>query len=163
MSLINGNQAALLELVLRPVKNNENGLEIDFPTSKSDNHLDEILKSVYYILENQSKLIESALDLLDSGESSGKRIIQYRDTSSCRTFWKLNHRYSKDKDYFCLSNYCNCSSFSQLARGSSNSSGTLLCKHLLAVKIAVALDYLEKTELSTSQFVDVLSSVYPLS
>lgn len=56
---------------------------------------------------------------------------------------------SKDREYLCLRQYCSCRSYSQMAR---NEGRKVLCKHLLAVKIARAMNLLDRRIVSDDEY-----------
>jgi predicted nucleic acid-binding Zn finger protein len=109
----------------------------------------EILKSLDFVLFDNRKLLESAVEMI--GEDGKQGIKQFSSISCGRKCWKV--RGSHDREYTCLSSFCSCPSY---LMQSKQASGRVLCKHLLAIKIAGMLGLVEKEEVSDERFVDLL-------
>lgn len=124
------------------------------PSSKEN-----VLKKVSFILHDQLNLIESSLDLLDECSFITRVVCR----SSGRMFWKVpssqqrNRSVSGDKDYLCLEAFCPCRSFGEQAR-TLPTTMPIMCKHLLAVRIATACSMVKSEEVSESTFVEQLSN-----
>ena len=114
---------------------------------------EDILKTVYVLLPNHSKLIDASLEILDTTTESYKPVVEFEDESICkRRFWKVIR--SRDKEYVCFHNFCSCPSYAQVAK--TLAEGRVFCKHLLAVKLGIALQMTEKRRLTTPQFIDFM-------
>lgn len=107
----------------------------------------EALRWFYYILPDHEKLLEAAVEILDrglsqeiGGHSHSSPVQEYYLSSNSRCFWKVAGS-SRNREYLCLKNYCSCKSFCHIARGPSN---RIICKHLLAVKIARVIGLAER-------------------
>jgi predicted nucleic acid-binding Zn finger protein len=109
----------------------------------------EVLKSLDFALFDNRKLLESAVEMI--GEDGRHSIKQFSSVSCGRKCWKV--RGSQDREYTCLSSFCSCPSY---LMQSKQASGRVLCKHLLAIKIAGMLGSVEKEEVSDERFVDLL-------
>ena len=147
---------------LQPQPQSQSHEQGDPPSSSFSTSQEDILKTVYVLLPNYSKLIEASLEILDSSSESIKPVVEFEDDSaSKRKFWKVIR--ARDREYLCFHNFCSCPSYAQLAK--SMAEGRVLCKHLLAVKLGVALQMTEKRRLTTAQFVDCMvaaaSSQFP--
>jgi len=97
--------------------------------SSQDFDENELFAALGFILCDDRKLVEAAIETLDS--------IQYirmiTSTSSSRRFWVVPG--SKGVEYLCLSNSCSCKRFMELMK-LSQTRESLLCKHLVAVQLA---------------------------
>lgn len=111
--------------------------------------VDDALRQVHFLLQDHTKLIEASLELLDHERKSSVQMIE--DDAGDRHFWRVQG--SKEQDYLCLTRHCSCQSFQQLLKVSSDSQ-PILCKHLLAIKLAVILDMVDRVKLPLDQFVE---------
>ena len=110
----------------------------------------EILKSVSFVLYDHRKLLESAVEMMgEDAQSCG--VKQFASNSCGRRCWKVKG--SHDKDYTCLKNFCSCPSYSMQARQTNNE---VICKHLLAIKLASMLGWIETELISDERFVEIL-------
>ena len=85
-----------------------------------------ILKSLNFILYDNHKILESAMDIVDDIDN---KIIKYKSNSSSRHFWKVNG--SQGNQYICFEKFCPCQSFLQQARQTTEN---VYCKHILRFK-----------------------------
>ena len=83
-----------------------------------------------HILCNDRKLCESAFEVLDSIQY----ITKYSSKSFGRTIWIVPG--SRGIDYICLQRYCSCRRFLELSKLSIHNDQSVLCKHLVAIKLA---------------------------
>jgi predicted nucleic acid-binding Zn finger protein len=90
----------------------------------------EVLKSFGFIFSEDKKLLEAALDSLDSIQY----VTKYRSSTSLRCFWIVPG--SKGVDYLCLKQYCSCRRFSELMKHVPLDKQ--VCKHLIAIHVAGA-------------------------
>jgi predicted nucleic acid-binding Zn finger protein len=113
-------------------------------------------------LSDQEKILDAALEIFDNNSVHDDKsltrslpVIEYTcdlagETSEGerrRSFYKVIG--SKDREYLCLRQYCSCRSYSQMAR---NEGRKVLCKHLLAVKIARAMNLLDRRIVSDDEY-----------
>ena len=117
---------------------------IEHDTSKNEDDIIRMIESFY----DDTKLMESALEILDKTN----QIIEFRGSCKYRKIWKIIG--SKDKSYYCLYNFCPCQSYEN---NNKSSSKVVLCKHLLAIRIALALRKTLETVISDEEF--ILSSL----
>ena len=111
--------------------------------------VDDALRQVHFVLEDQMKLVEASLELLDHERKTTVQMIE--EESGERYFWRVQG--SKDQDYLCLARHCSCQSFQQLLKQSTEAQ-PILCKHLLAIKLARILGMVDKVKLPLDQFAD---------
>jgi len=115
---------------------------------------DDLFKVVAFIFPDDRKLIEAAFDVLDSLQY----ISKFSNSNLTRDFWIVPG--SRGQDYLCLSRYCSCRSFLDLSK-QSNPSSPILCKHLLAVKLAHCCGMMRVKILSEVEFVKLMTKEYP--
>lgn len=88
----------------------------------------ELMRVVAFLLSSERGLLEHTTEVLDTC-----RIVQCVGRNSGRRFWLVESS-GKRNAYVCLGgHYCSCRSFLELSK---RSSGVLLCKHLLAIRLA---------------------------
>lgn len=116
---------------------------------KRGNDID-VLKSVSFILHDNRKLLESAVEILGE-EPPATGVKQFISSSCGRVCWKV--RGSQDRDYTCLANYCSCPSFFQQSK---QVDGKIFCKHLLAIKLATVMQLMDTETVSDERFVEVM-------
>ncbi len=140
------------------------------PAHSTKNDTDYVLQSIWTILHDQPKLVEHALEVLDQcgrsihsqlnqsntfnsvigvGVGGNKSIRQVVDPTG-RYFFLVNG--SQHQEYFCLNNFCSCQNFSQLSLLQQLDGRKLICKHLLAVRIGLALDMIDVCSCSFENF-----------
>lgn len=99
---------------------------------------EEAFRALNFIMCDERKLLEAAVDVLDS--------LQYIEkfsssSSSGRHFWKVAG--SKGNEYLCLQKFCSCRRYLELEKNESvmntNSDNVIVCKHLVAIKIAAMI------------------------
>ncbi len=110
---------------------------------------DSVLKQFGFILFDNLKLLESALDILDNDNDS---IVKYTVDVSNRIVWKVKG--SQGKEYTCLDSFCSCPSFLQQVR--QDPSGCIMCKHLLGVKLATCLKRATSRTVNNDKFVELM-------
>jgi predicted nucleic acid-binding Zn finger protein len=128
-----------------------NALLFESPEAKES-----VLKKVNFILHDQLNLVESSLDLLDECGHITRIICG----SSGRMFWRVpssQQRFRGGKDYLCLEGHCPCRSFGEQARVLPATT-TVICKHLLAIRIATACSMVKTEIVTESVFVEQLSN-----
>ena len=110
----------------------------------------EVLKNVNFILFDNRKLLELAVEILgDGGGNAG--VKKYVSNSCGRPMWKVKG--SQDRDYTCLKNYCSCPSF---LNQSKLANGKIYCKHLLAIRLADMIGIEETESIADEKFVELL-------
>jgi predicted nucleic acid-binding Zn finger protein len=122
-------------------------------TNRPHDTKESIIKQVDFILYDQSHLIENCLEILDDHSKQIKRI---KSANTIRCFWKVpSHAFkgAYQKDYTCTEKYCTCKSFTELAKISRQS---VLCKHLLAVRIGTALNLIVEQVVQDTVFADMM-------
>jgi predicted nucleic acid-binding Zn finger protein len=141
----------------------------------------ELFKALHLALsaENERKVLEASVELLEkdggggsTSSSSGqyhRAVIQeFKHATSKRTVWKVGASSSRGSSYLCFRHYCSCPSYAQVAQKSqattdaSTSSGVgaisggvdthVMCKHLLAIRIAKCLNMVESHSVDTATF-----------
>ena len=110
----------------------------------------EVLKGLNFILFDNRKLLEAAVEILgEDGQSGG--VKEFISNSCGRKCWKV--RGSHDKEYTCLRSFCSCPSFLMQAK---QAAGDVMCKHLLAMRVAAMIGMIESEEVSDERFVDLM-------
>ena len=108
------------------------------------------MKGLSFILFDHRKLLESAVEMLgDDGQSTG--VKEYVSNSCGRKFWKV--RGSQDREYTCLRSFCSCQSYLIQTKQATTD---VICKHLLAIKIADMMGLVEKEEVTDEKFVELM-------
>lgn len=105
-----------------------------------------VLRAANFILHDEKKLLEVAVEVLDERPQPIRKV-----QSSCgRHFWLVAG--SRGHTYVCLENFCHCRSFSEVLLSPQVVPGrpdqlpdemkcdVPMCKHLLAVQLAEAID-----------------------
>lgn len=110
-----------------------------------------VLSTVWSILRDQPKLIEHALNILDKDPKSCA-VKRFTDAFS-RHFYTV--RGEEDDESICFENFCSCPSFAQLSSGHEMK---IMCKHLLAIRIARALNSVEEIHASPEHAGSIISS-----
>lgn len=109
---------------------------------------DAVLRAFYFALHDQAKLLEHAMDTIDVDSGRTKAVREIKESGSGRKCWKV--RGSQGNEYLCLDQYCSCPSFMQLCRGHEM---RVVCKHMVAVRLAKALHLVEYKEVNREEFV----------
>ena len=107
-----------------------------------------VLHVMNFALHDNRRLLDSAVDIIDDHDFPVK---QYCCDASGRSFYKVQG--SQGREYICLGEYCNCASFLQTARQLQKN---VICKHLLCVKISLALGKVVVHSITEEMFVDML-------
>ena len=117
---------------------------------------EKFLKALYFILTDNLKLLENALDIV---EDEYCRIKLYTSISSNRIFWVVpgSGRGKDYKEYVCIDEYCSCASYYEQAKATVDS---VVCKHTLAVKIASVLQRYTSTPVSDDIFISLLTNQF---
>ena len=122
---------------------------------------EELLRMCRFYLYDQLKVLESAVDIVDSpfvsgtGASVVSKVRCYRSQSSARSFWIVPG--SRGAEYTCVSGGCTCQSYLEMSK-SAGVNIEVMCKHLIAIRLATALDMVVHETLSDENFVQQLSS-----
>ncbi|CBJ27713.1 conserved unknown protein [Ectocarpus siliculosus] len=90
----------------------------------------EILKVLDFLFCSDCPLVESTIQVLDKS-----RVVKVVARNTGRSVWLVQG--SRGAPYLCLREYCSCRSFQELVR--RGAPHPVLCKHLLAVRLAPAL------------------------
>lgn len=145
-------QASILEVIVTQANSKRaaggNAVEVD-----------DALKQVHFLLHDHMKLLEASLELLDHERRKSVQMIE--DEHGERCFWRVQG--SREQDYLCLSHHCSCPSFQQLLRNSSDGQQHVMCKHLLAIKLAQILGLEERSKLPLDQFMERMCQAVELS
>ena len=124
----------------------------------SDQHQMKFFRTMYTILHDNKKLLEDSIDLVDSFRT-GASLLRYFECEKPPTDSKSRRIFAKVKgsrpgtEYLCLARYCSCPSFANKARQTSSS---VICKHLLALKIGVALKIIIPQQLPIEKFMEYM-------
>lgn len=128
--------------------------------------IDDVLRSFYFILEDHKDKLQAAVEVINESESGiivgrgtgGRKravIHEYVHDESSRNFWKVLG--SKDNEYLCFKSYCTCPSFQQTVKSViPDSSNRLICKHLIALRLARALKLVERHKVPLDTFMQVM-------
>lgn len=137
--------------------------------------------------ESERKVLEASVELLEKDGSTGNSGGQYRSgaviheyihATSKRKVWKVAGSSSKGSSYLCFRHYCSCPSYAQVTQKShattvvstfSPSTGMrgsvnggidthVLCKHLLAIRLAKCLNMVESHTVDTANFLSICCS-----
>lgn len=114
--------------------------------------IDELLTAANYLFSEQGKLLDAALEIIDTQDDQRFRPVhEYVEETSSRRYWKVIG--SHDTQYLCLEGYCNCPFFMNAMRShSADVQGRIVCKHLIAVRLASALRRVEIHRLPLEKF-----------
>ena len=104
-------------------------------TEKNDEQaiLNILLTNLAFVLFDNRKILDAAVDILDDSDN----LIRHYGTTNAsprRQMWTVKG--SLGSDYICLERFCPCPYYMQQAR---TRKGRILCKHLLAIKLFVAI------------------------
>jgi len=116
---------------------------------------DAVLKVARFALWDHPKLVDSAVDLLDSiraNETTIRCYVSVCGASVRRKCWRVPGS-DKGTEYTCLLHYCPCPTYTDMAKHVSGGSSTAMCKHLVAIRIASALALVQVSVLGEEQFV----------
>lgn len=116
-------------------------------------HCDKVLKIAQFALHDLPKLMESAVDLLDSIKANQTIIRCYasQGPGGRRKCWRMPGS-DKGTEYTCMLHYCPCPTYTELA-GRVTEGRTVMCKHLVAIRLATALGIVNESVLGDEQFV----------
>lgn len=110
-------------------------------------------KSLVFIFLNDSrKLLEDSVEIAEGSSGDFPIVRMFRSKSSARSFSRVRGS-RPGVEYFCLDKFCSCPNFIQQAKATR---GSVICKHLLAIKIGRALHKIEEKVLSDDKFVEYL-------
>lgn len=157
--MISDIQAELLELLAEScaaARKGESLVNQPLHTTTESDEAERFFRASYTIFNDQPKLLEHASAVLDgTGTSALKAVCEYTDEQSGQTFWKVASSNKDNKEYLCLSNYCSCQSYLQMARSSE---ALILCKHMMAVKLAQATGQYNQRLLKRDAYLITLAS-----
>lgn len=119
-------------------------------TSSGDVDESNLLKSLNFILYDNHRILESALDIVDDTDN---KIIKYQSNSSLRCFFKVNG--SQGNQYLCFEKFCPCQSFLQQAKQTPEN---IYCKHILSIKIASLLNRVGEEVVDDEVFIEMLTT-----
>lgn len=97
-----------------------------------------------------NRLVEAALDIVDQPAA----VFTIRGSDPHHKVWKLIG--SKGNPYICLKRHCPCRNYFELNKQSKE---IILCKHLLAIRIANVLKLYEELIIDDDEFIRYRSSV----
>ena len=121
---------------------------------------EELLKALHFIFYDNLKIIDIALDIVDRGN------ITCIQSNSCdRCFWRVCSAPNAD-EYTVFQSYCACRSYAEQCKhavtGASAATSTVMCKHMLAVRLAVLLNRIGRMSIvSDTVFVEMMCNVSP--
>ena len=139
---------------------------------------DDVLRFARFVLFDQLKVLEGALDVLDrpgrvqrfdsvvpcdSAQAQGNNNSTMKGKSLvARSFWKVPNSDSRaghatTSTYTCTETGCTCVRYCELARA-ADAGLTPMCKHLLAVRLATALGLVDVGELQQRGDVDAFAT-----
>lgn len=100
-----------------------------------------------------TKLMEASLETVERG-----KIIEMRAATNGRRFWKVRST-EGSTEYVVLKMFCPCRSFSDMWKhcDSKVDNHLPLCKHLLAVRFATAMNKVAVMDVSDEEFVRIIS------
>ena len=116
-----------------------------------------VMKYLRSLLWDQVKLVDSAVELIDNMKANEMSIICYASLPVTNS--KIKRRCfrvpgsTKGAEYTCLPNFCPCRSFIDLSKQSQSPAQTIMCKHLLAIRVATLLGMVTTENLPDPQFV----------
>lgn len=116
-------------------------------------NLDKILTIASFALWDQKILMDSAVELLDSIKANQTTIRCYasQGPGGRRKCWRMPGS-DKGTEYTCMLHYCPCPMYTDMA-GRVAEGRTVMCKHLVAIRIATALGIVSESVLGDEQFV----------
>lgn len=114
-----------------------------------DSTPEKLLKTLTFILHDNFKLLDHALEVLDDEQQS---IVRYQCSTYNRYIWRVT---SRRNSYICLAAYCPCRSYFEQSKVATSK---VLCKHLLAIRIGHQLKTNKEEVLSNELFVELMSS-----
>ncbi|CAM9509716.1 unnamed protein product [Scytosiphon promiscuus] len=109
----------------------------------------QILKALEFLFCSDRALVESTIQVLDKS-----RVVKVVARSTGRSVWLVQG--SRGAPYLCLREYCSCRSFQELVRRGGEH--PILCKHLLAVRLAPALGVSVEEEVDDDKLAARISS-----
>lgn len=134
-----------------------NQLLEDEPCSKGPCDETKALNFVRYILWDQVKLVDSAVELIDNMKANDMSITCYASLPVTNS--KIKRRCfrvpgsTKGTEYTCYPNFCPCRSFFDMSKQSQYPAQTVMCKHLIAIRVATLLGLVTTENLPDPQFV----------
>jgi predicted nucleic acid-binding Zn finger protein len=109
---------------------------------------DVVLRAVSFMMPGEQDKLDNALQILESGR------LRLATAPSGRQLYIVSG--SNRKQYLCMPNhYCSCESYYQMARKSSD---TVMCKHLLALRLAPFLSGAKHVAISDEELANLLGS-----
>lgn len=122
--------------------------DLAFKQSCNEFSIDETLKAYHFVLYDNVKLLECALEIVD-----GDCIRKITPPSGERCFWRIKG--SNNAEYSTFENFCTCRSFYDQSK---NCSGLVLCKHILGAMLASSTSKMTTQVVSDDLFVEMLSA-----
>ncbi len=122
---------------------------------------EDVIKLARFYLHDQLKVLESALEVLDSEsritcfESRHADNIT-EDANSRRSFWRVPAATSEREPYTCTRGGCDCPRYTELAKNVDENHEPM-CKHIIAVYIGTALGLVDVTIMPCHEFVKHLT------
>jgi len=106
-----------------------------------------VLNDIFGGEEDSRLILDEAIEIL------GTRRVTKIISPSNRYFFAIDAQVSAAKRHICFDDFCSCPSFfNQAQKKGQNTRGTILCKHLLAVKIAPFVASLQVQEIRDQDF-----------
>eukprot|EP01039_Chlorochromonas_danica_P011035 gene11035-12285_t len=125
--------------------------------------IEEVLTAAHWILSQESKLLESSLEILDSMEDSSTsptiEAIYHEETN--RHYWKVQSRSQDSGYYLCLQESCSCPFFMTSLRqgGLPDNQQKIVCKHLVAIRLATALRRVKMQRVPLERFLVLMEQM----
>lgn len=128
--------------------------------------IEEVLTAANWILSQESKLLEGSLEILDSMEDKDSpspcpTIEAIYHEESNRHYWKVQSRSQDSGYYLCLQESCSCPFFmASLRQGvQPDNLQKIVCKHLVAVRLATALRRVKISRVSLERFLVLMEQM----
>jgi len=130
-------------------------------SSRSYPNTDDVLKIARFYMWDQIKVMESALEVLDSdsriccfeSRAADGTVVEARHRRRC--FWRVPS--SGDREpYTCTLGGCDCPRYTELAKN-ADAEHEPMCKHLVAVYLGTALGLVDVASLPCEDFVSQLT------
>lgn len=153
--MLKRSQVNLIDGLFRASDNDQQQLQYHGDILKDPN-FDNVLNFMRFALCDQTKLLDSAVDLLDNIKGNDTVIQCYHsnpvsNSTIKRKCWRIPGS-DKGTEYTCLLNYCPCANFTEMTKCASEGR-VVMCKHLVAIRIATAMNLVSNETLNDDQFV----------
>lgn len=117
------------------------------------------IKHLRFLLWDQVKLLDTAVELLDTIKGNDLHITCYSsqatgaggNSKTKRRCWRVPGS-TKGTEYTCFINFCPCRSYIDMSK-QQGQARTVMCKHLVAVRMATLLGWVTQEAVNDAQFV----------